>query len=231
MKELLITILLIAALNIPVFIDLYKHLRKRCKVWVLVAACIAFWALALTTQTFSAFIGILYLFFAEYRMLQRDENDLENRDLWRISRRDSLIVLGLAGVGRAVLAILNIIFVIILAEIVKYNIKPQEIVTYYSQAQLWLRIILVLDIVLVAPVVEEYVFRHFLYGRTFSPRMPKIFAAVLAATLFTIPHFNVSGIPTFFGLGLLCAYMYEKKGYWGAVITHATANFISLWFM
>jgi len=79
-------------------------------------------------------------------------------------------------------------------------------------------------IVIFAPIVEEYVFRYYLYDKLFLARMPRVFAACLSAAIFTIAHYNLSGIPSFFGLALFCTRMYEKKGYFAAVTAHMVFN-------
>jgi uncharacterized protein len=55
-----------------------------------------------------------------------------------------------------------------------------------------------------------------------------LIAGIFSAALFTVSHLNVSGVPTFFILGLLCAYLFQKKGYWAAVLAHAVSNLITL---
>ena len=85
---------------------------------------------------------------------------------------------------------------------------------------------------IISPLVEEYVFRYFLYNR-----MKCYFSAALSivtsALLFGIYHANlVQGIYAFF-MGLYLAYCYEcllitgvdeKKGIWVPIICHGIAN-------
>jgi membrane protease YdiL (CAAX protease family) len=230
MKSQLITVLLIAGLNIPVFYELYKHALKDKAAWFKAVIAVTFCGLAIYTQTMAAFGGILYLFLTYYRKLRETELD-EEVDIWHIKGKDVLITAGLTLLARVAILLIHFVYLIILVQLVKYNIKLQEIISYYTEAGLLLKLILALEIVVVAPVVEEFVFRYFLYGKVFSPRMPLAVAALFSAILFTIAHFNVAGIPTFLGLGLFCAYIYQKKGYWAAVIAHGTSNLFSLLFL
>lgn len=227
MKSQLITILLIAGLNIPVFLELYKHVLKSRPVWLRAVIIIIYWSAAIATQTIAAFCGIIYLFFAFYKNIRLDE-DSDELDVWHINARDALIALAGTLAARAVIWLVHVIYIIILVKLVKYNIKLQDVVTTYSEAKLILKLILAAEIVIIAPMVEEFVFRYFLYDKILGPRMPLAVAATLSAMLFTFLHFNVSGIPTFFGLGLFCTFIYQKKGYWAAVIAHATSNLITL---
>ncbi|OGO77610.1 MAG: hypothetical protein A2Y23_11665 [Clostridiales bacterium GWB2_37_7] len=230
MKSQLVITLLIAGLNIPVYLELYKHALKSRAIWIKAAITFIFWGAAIATQTMAAFVGIVYLYLTYYRHIRNDVNN-DEVDKWHINGSNSLRVVFITVLARTGIAIVNFVYIIILVKFVKYNIQLQDIIVTYSEAQFAAKLILALEIVLVAPIVEEYVFRYFLYDKIFSSRMPLLIAALFSAALFTIVHFNISGIPTFFGLGLLGAYLYQKKGYWAAVIAHAASNLISLLFI
>jgi uncharacterized protein len=230
MKSQLITILLIAGLNIPVYLELYKHALKNKTNWLKITITIVCWSIAITTQTIAALAGILYLYFSYYRKMREDENSIDV-NIWHINRLDAVKALVAVVLARIGIAFIHLIYIIILVKLVKYNIKVQDIIDYYLEAKLLFKLVLALEIVIVAPIVEEYVFRYFLYGKILAPRMPLLIAALFSSALFTIVHFNISGVPTFFGLGLLCAYLFQKKGYWAAVIAHGASNLISLLFI
>jgi membrane protease YdiL (CAAX protease family) len=230
MKSQLVTALLIAGLNIPVFLELYKHALKSKAAWIRTIITIVFWTAAIATQTIAAFAGILYLYFAYYRHW-RVEQDEDAVDVWHIKLSDTVMVILMAVAARMAILLLNLAYIIILDKLVKYNIKLQDIISYYSEAKLILKLILAMEIIVIAPIVEEFVFRYFLYDKVLGPKMPLYIAAIFSAAFFTVMHFNVSGVPTFFGLGLFCTYLYQKKGYWAAVIAHAASNLITLLFI
>lgn len=230
MKDNLITALLVAGLNLPVYLELYKHVLKDKSRAFTAVFSLVYWLVAAGTQTAAAFVGVLYMYISVYRRIEIEE-EIRRTDIWHISFSDAFISFGLSAIARFVILGLNLIYIIILVQLTDYNIKAQDIVTYYSQSGFWLKAILAVDIVVVAPIIEEYVFRYFLYDKVFVARMPRVIAAVFSSLLFTILHFNISGIPTFFGLGLFCTLLYERKGYWSAVTAHATANLITLLFL
>lgn len=227
MIEALKTFLLITGLNIPVYLELYKHVLKNKTLAVQILITVVYWTVAFTTQTIAAFIAVIYLYIAYYRKVNHEEI-LRDTSIWRIDSSDVIPIVLQSAAARVILMVLNLIYVIILDQVLRLDVRTQDIVTYYTQAQWLLQIVLAVEIVLIAPMVEEFVFRFFLYDKVLVNRMPKLTAAVLSASLFAIVHFNVSGIPTFLGLGLFCAYMYEKKGYWGAVMAHGISNAITL---
>jgi membrane protease YdiL (CAAX protease family) len=227
MKEQLMNLLLIAGLNIPVYLELYKHALKQKPLWLKTVAAALYWLLALLTQTIPAFIGILYLFIVYYKKEEINEV-LRSTDVWNIRLRDAVKTVLLTLGMRILLVPISYGFTLLLIHFFRLELVPQDIVVTYSHASLLLRLLLGLDIALIAPVVEEFVFRHFLYDKIFFPRMPRFVAALFSAGLFTILHFNVAGVPTFLGLGLLCTFLYEKKGYWAAVTAHSTSNIITL---
>lgn len=227
MKEQLITILLIAGLNIPVYLELYKHGLKQKPLWLKTVTTVLYWLLAVLTQTIAAFIGILYLFILYYKKEEKNEL-IRSTNIWNIRLWDIVKTVLLTVGARILLVPISYGFMILLIRFFSLEMVPQDIVVTYSRGSLLLRLLLGLDIALIAPVVEEFVFRHFLYDKIFFPKMPRFVAALFSAGLFTILHFNVAGVPTFFGLGLLCTFVYEKKGYWAAVTAHSTSNIITL---
>lgn len=230
MIELLITFLLIMGLNIPVFLELYKHILKHKVSAVQIIITAAYWIAAFTTQTIAAFAAIVYLYFFFYRNTEIDDT-LRDTDTWHISVLGIIAVAGLSILARIFIGAVNYAYVVGLDKILHYDIKPQDIVTYYAHSEWWLRGFLAAEIVLIAPIVEEFVFRFLLYDKFLVEKMPRFTAAIISAGLFTLVHFNVAGVPTFFGLGLWCVLMYEKRGYWGAVIAHGIANAIALFYL
>lgn len=230
MKSQILMILLIVGLNTPVFLELYKHALKDKALWLKTVVVILFWGAAIVTQTISALCGILYLYFTVYRHTNKEE-DSDDVDIWHINGLEALKVVIMTLGARLLILLVHLVYIIILVKLVKYNIKLQDIVEAYSGARMIFKLVLAVQMVLIAPIVEEYVFRYFLYGKILVPRMPIFFASLFSAALFTVAHVNVSGIPTFFGLGLFCTYLFHKKGYWAAVIAHGASNLISLLFI
>lgn len=227
MRELFIMILLVAGLNIPVYLELYKHGLKNKPLWQKSLTAVLYWLLAVLTQTIAAFIGILYLYIFYYRK-QEISDPIRSTEIWNIKLLDIVKTMFLTLGARILLLPISYGFVILLGYFLKLDMVPQDIVVTYSKASLLLRLLMALDIAIVAPIVEEFVFRHFLYDRVFVPKMPRFVAAIFSAGLFTVLHFNIGGIPTFFGLGLLCTFLYEKKGFWASVTAHSTSNIITL---
>lgn len=86
----------------------------------------------------------------------------------------------------------------------------------------------ILAMVVVAPILEETLFRGIIYGRLKESINTKI-AMIVSALIFGIIHGNaVQGIYAF-AIGLCLAYIYEKYGHLiAAVIFHASANLVSV---
>lgn len=86
-----------------------------------------------------------------------------------------------------------------------------------------------ISLVLIHPIIEEYLFRNLLYGelRQLSP----IFACFVQAIMFALSHNTVSGM--FYALicGITLALLVENTGhYLCAIIAHAAINLRSLLF-
>ena len=89
-----------------------------------------------------------------------------------------------------------------------------------------LRLVLIFSAVIVAPFVEETLFRGFLYPviKRYSDRF---FAAVVTALLFATVHGTVPGLMPLFGLAIILTAAYEITGsLWVPIAIHATFNSI-----
>lgn len=230
MIKTLINILLIICLNIPIFLEMYKHILRRKNILFQIIITMIYWITAFITQTLAALTAIIYLYIVFYRKTKPEEN-LREINIWNINTGDAVKVSIMTIFARILILVINLVYVMVLDKLTSCSIKPQDVITYYIGAELWLKGILAVEIALIAPIVEEFVFRFFLYDKLLVSKMPGYIAAIISAAVFSLVHFNVAGIPTFFGLGLFCAYIYEKKGYWGAVIAHGVSNAFALLFI
>ncbi|MGE4178140.1 MAG: lysostaphin resistance A-like protein [Thermoleophilia bacterium] len=94
----------------------------------------------------------------------------------------------------------------------------------------WQLVLAALALVVLAPLGEELLFRALLL-RGLVRRMAFVWAALISATAFAAVHIDayllwprlISLLVT--GLGL--AWVYRRRGYWGAVAAHATVNVIA----
>ena len=85
----------------------------------------------------------------------------------------------------------------------------------------------VLSTVVIAPIVEELIFRGLVFSKIRRISNVKI-AAVLSALLFGIYHGNWIQAPYAFLMGLAAAYVYEKyKNILAPILLHASANLFS----
>lgn len=220
---LLFTFLL---LNVPIFFSLYKYVFRRLSIFVKLTAGIVYWTSAIATHELVPFVGVVVLLLGVH---SKEENDYQIRetDIWRIGPRQAVFAAGGALVFKVVISLVNKLYVDLLSIYSGLQIEPQEIVKEFASEDWLYKLMLFLMVVIFAPFVEEYIFRYFIYDRLLLPRMPGFAAAVISSALFTLLHLNISGIPTFFGLGLYCCYVYEKKGYYGAAIAHVVSNLVT----
>lgn len=81
---------------------------------------------------------------------------------------------------------------------------------------------------LVAPIVEEVVFRGFFYG-WLRTRYGQWVSMAVSAGLFSMLHGIAILIPALFVVGLMLAWIYEKSGsLWPAIVMHSAFNCIML---
>lgn len=226
--EFLVSLISFFLLNIPVYAALNKYILKPGGRVIGIIVTVVFWGSALFAQNLPAFIGVVLLIFTVYSRRTDEETYIRDRGVWEFHPSDVGFVVLVTLLFRVVIGAVNFIYVYILDWLTKYQAKPQEIVTDFTSAGWIYKAILFFVIVIFAPVVEEYAFRYYLYDKKLLPRMPAAVAAVISAAVFSTIHYNLGGVPSFFGLGLLNCYIYEKKGYYGAVIAHLVFNLTSV---
>ncbi len=228
--EAFILLLTFLLLNVPIFLSLYKYVFNNLNPFAKLTIGIFYWSFAFLTHELVPFIGVIILLF---KVHGKTDCEMQTRDIniWSIKFRDAAIVTVAALVFKAAINQLNMLYVNILDLFLGMEAKPQEIVEEFAAGDQYYKMLLFALVVILAPFVEEYIFRYYIYDRLLLPRMPAVTAAIISSALFTLLHLNVSGIPTFFGLGLYCTFIYEKKGFYGAVITHTISNLATTMFL
>jgi membrane protease YdiL (CAAX protease family) len=111
-----------------------------------------------------------------------------------------------------------------------YRIPPHEALKLMTESPtIGLRILLALVAIVVAPVVEELLFRG-LFQTTIRSYLPRPWhAIVLTSVLFTSIHLDLSHWPALFMLALGLGYAYEKSGsLWRPIFMHAMFNGITV---
>lgn len=220
----LLTFLLI---NLPIYMTINRRLLRKAAFYKKALFTAAYWAVAFYAYEVGPFIGVLVLIGLVHRKEETDLNWSRDINVWAFNPPGLLAVAGLSLLFKAAVGILNEAYGLLLKHALNIVPEPQEIVNDFMQGETYLKFVLLVLAVVMAPVVEEYVFRYFIYDKLLLPRMPALAAAVISSALFTLLHNNIGGIPTFFGLGLFCVYVYERYGFYGALLAHGMSNLIT----
>jgi membrane protease YdiL (CAAX protease family) len=88
--------------------------------------------------------------------------------------------------------------------------KQQEIVLNFKSNLLKDKALL-LHVLIIAPVVEEIIFRGYIY-RILKTKIPIILAIIISSTLFSLIHYNVLSFILLFVLSIFLTYIYERNG-------------------
>lgn len=88
--------------------------------------------------------------------------------------------------------------------------KQQEIVLNFKSTLIEDKGIL-LHVLVIAPIVEEVIFRGCIY-RILKSKIPIIFATIISSTLFALIHYNVLSYILLFVLSIFLTYIYERNG-------------------
>lgn len=97
----------------------------------------------------------------------------------------------------------------------------------YKNATGWQLSLAFMGLVIVPPLVEEMLFRGYLY-RGLKSKWPKIVAALVSSLLFALVHFQWNVGVDVFVLSLVLVFLYEKtKNLWMCVGLHTLKNFLA----
>lgn len=110
------------------------------------------------------------------------------------------------------------------------EIKEQDVVTQISQEEdMLMLIILFASVVLLAPILEEYCFRFFIYDYFLKRKLlVNPMTAILITTLiFAVVHQSPTSIFSLIVAGFFLNVIYQKWGLWYSMIGHGTMNFLS----
>ena len=115
------------------------------------------------------------------------------------------------------------------------NINQQQQIGFSQSTTGWPLVLVFISLVVLPPIVEEILFRGFLYSGL-KKSLPKIWAVLLTCTIFAAPHLLeggsggllwVAGIDTFV-LSLVLIWLREKTGrLYASMGLHALKNFIA----
>lgn len=88
----------------------------------------------------------------------------------------------------------------------------------------------IIAVCLVAPVVEEMLFRGIIL-RSFLRQYPKHYAILGSAVIFGAAHMNLYQFVAGLGSGLVLGWLYERsQSLWPGILFHASYNSIAIWF-
>ncbi len=82
--------------------------------------------------------------------------------------------------------------------------------------------------VLIAPIVEEIIFRGFIFAG-FKARYGWVKAAIFSSGLFALIHIQPLAILGIFVMGMIFAYLYQYSGsIWPGIVMHMSTNLLAL---
>lgn len=110
------------------------------------------------------------------------------------------------------------------------QIEDQAIVGEFLGASLQKSIYLGFLMIITAPILEEFIFRHLFY-RGLKSKMGKIFSALITSVFFALFHYHFEGLIIYFSIGVYSCYLYEGYGYRACVLNHFIFNLISVAYM
>lgn len=112
-----------------------------------------------------------------------------------------------------------------LAEWAGLDLQPQRIVNAFAAASGLKRAWLVLQIVAITPVAEEFLFRHALERSLAKATRMALASRLAVALLFAAAHANLLAFPALVAVSLLFSRAYDRSGRFATpVVAHAVFN-------
>ncbi len=223
--------LIIAIVALPPFLYLYKYtLDNIDNLFVKIAIYAVYWAGTLLLSNVMPALAVLFILRDSQRRADRGIEEGSMRffagDKWRFSW-PSFAKAAICGIFiKYAVTVVNYLFILVLQ---KYGValKNQEVINEFLKSSVVSSILYFIMIVFCAPIVEEFVFRYWLYDSVLKRWTGRIISAVITSILFMAAHYNLQGSIAFFLIGMINCYLYEKYGYWAAVANHFMFNFTS----
>jgi len=236
-------LLVLVLVAFPPFLYLYQYLHDKVRNFMLkILIYIIYWGGTVVASNLIPASTVLFLIWKSKKENAVDTIDFETEGSrvversFRLDCSDAKWAFSIKTfIKFSVLGVLIKFFVtyvnLIVVEILnKYNIilENQEIIGEFLKSTLWKSAVFFVIIVICAPIVEEFVFRFWIYDRILKKKVNTLLSAILSSLLFMAAHFNVQGAIAFFLIGVINCYLYDKKGYWAAVANHFMFNFITV---
>lgn len=106
--------------------------------------------------------------------------------------------------------------------------RGMEFLTFTTGSEV---LLVAAGVVVIAPLVEEMVFRGFFQGQLERGYRDATKAVLLSSLLFTVLHFNPWWSLQIYLLGMVLGYLAWRTGsIWPSFVVHAINNSLSLWF-
>lgn len=239
--EIIETVLVFIIVYIlPLMIFIKFSMRKNISNLVLAIICIIYISFSIFTENLFPFIfTILNILFIKNNKIEdenihislkvQDDVVISDYEKYKFSIKTFNFYNGLK---YSLLSYFLFIIIMVLFQyiFVKYNIniKQQEIVEDTMKGTWFKFLITMPTIVIFAPIVEEFVFRWYLFEKIFKGRIGVISSAIITSIMFSLVHFNINAFPVLLALSLINCYLIHKKGYWYAVFNHLVFNSVTI---
>jgi membrane protease YdiL (CAAX protease family) len=229
--KFIIDFMILMLIALPPFLYFFRYICNRTKnILIRTVVFIIYWGSTLLISNLVPAVVVVFLIWRSKISYRSSEGEYVkfylggNDDKWDFSFRSFITVAVWGIVIKTAVTYANEIVVLML-QYFKVPMESQEVINEFINAGMWGSIVYFIVIVFCAPIVEEFVFRFWIYDRLLKKRVGAWISAVLTSMLFMIAHFNIQGAFAFFLIGIVNCYLYDKKGYWAAVANHFMFNF------
>jgi membrane protease YdiL (CAAX protease family) len=219
--DVILTYLNMLVLFVPVWYLSLTALKERSmalRVCYIIFSAVVFY--------YWTYLAVLLNLLILFRLNKEELRALTAVERQLLTGRDIVVLVVKAALVWLAFTALNAVMATVLQ---RYGIEAQqqEIITQMYESDGLRLSYLLFTSVLIGPVVEEFVFRAFYYGTVLKKKLKPPVAAIMISLLFALLHNSVVAFLSFWLFSLYLCYVYEKKGFWAAVITHGIFNLIT----
>lgn len=137
--------------------------------------------------------------------------------------------IGLAPIGYIITILITMGLTLILKNFDWYNANEVQNLGYSIYMQGWERGLAFIQLVIIAPIIEELIFRGWLYGNL-RVKIPKWVAILLVSGLFGLVHFQWNVGTTVFVMSVISCLLRETTGtIYAGTLLHITNNAIAFY--
>lgn len=125
-----------------------------------------------------------------------------------------------------------VLVMVVAMNIPGFNIQEEQVTGFEGIANVGDKVIAFVALVILAPVIEEVIFRGYLYGKLRTRGVGLVLSIIMTSLIFALAHVQANVAVNVFGLSLVLCALREFTGtIWAGVLVHMIKNGIAFYLL